>query len=68
MTNQGRTEPSRDAGGQSDRGGPGGAKRKIDEIFGDVLPDTTSDERDPESTGTGRDDWYHENRPPHHER
>lgn len=38
-------------------------------VFGDVLPDTTADER-----GDGdadRDDdrelWYRENRPPHHE-
>ena len=40
-------------------------RRRLDEIFGDVLPDVTGDER-----GTGRppddDHWYLENRPPHH--
>nr|WP_198151788.1 hypothetical protein [Kibdelosporangium sp. MJ126-NF4]CEL19319.1 hypothetical protein [Kibdelosporangium sp. MJ126-NF4]CTQ94882.1 hypothetical protein [Kibdelosporangium sp. MJ126-NF4] len=42
-------------------------RRKIDEIFGDVLPDTTKDERDPESEpGKRDDDWYLRNKPPHH--
>jgi hypothetical protein len=39
----------------------------LDEIFGDVLPDTTSDDRDP-TPPTPTDDWYTENRPPHHDR
>jgi hypothetical protein len=42
-------------------------QRLLDEIFGDVLPDTTGDERgsgDPE--GRYSEDWYRENRPPHH--
>ncbi|QWF81896.1 hypothetical protein [Amycolatopsis sp. CA-230715] len=43
-------------------------RRALDKIFGEVLPDTTSDERDPDPR-PGRDDsWYHENRPPHHDR
>lgn len=42
--------------------------RKLDEIFGDVLPETTSDEREPDATRSSRDGWYHENRPPHHDR
>lgn len=42
--------------------------RKLDEVFGDVLPDTTSDERDPGTSRAGGEDWYHENRPPHHDR
>ena len=41
-------------------------QRVLDEIFGDLLPDTTSDERGPVSTHD--DDWYLENRPPHHDR
>jgi hypothetical protein len=41
-------------------------RRLVSDPFGDVLPDTTGDERDPESGG--RDDtWYRENRPPHHD-
>jgi len=39
----------------------------VDEVFGTVLPDTTSDERDPEPPDTRDDDWYERNRPPHHE-
>ncbi|TCO58387.1 hypothetical protein [Actinocrispum wychmicini] len=38
-------------------------RRKIDEIFGDVLPDTTSDEREPDPE---QEDWYQRNKPPHH--
>ena len=37
----------------------------LDEIFGDVLPDTTKDEMDPTPAKT-EDDWYEQNRPPHH--
>lgn len=43
-------------------------RRRLDEVFGDTLPDTTSDERD-EGDRTERDDandeWLRENRPPH---
>jgi hypothetical protein len=44
-------------------------RRRLAEVFGDVLPDTTSDERDPESADTSsttRDDWYRDQVPPHH--
>jgi hypothetical protein len=44
------------------------ARRRLDEVFGDVLPETTSDERDPQSPNTDDDAWYLENRPPHHDR
>ncbi|PSL54151.1 hypothetical protein B0I31_107206 [Saccharothrix carnea] len=38
-------------------------RRRLAEVFGDVLPEDSSDEPRP----TGRDDrWYEENRPPHH--
>ncbi|MCT2582957.1 hypothetical protein [Actinophytocola gossypii] len=40
----------------------------LDEIFGDVLPATTSDEREPEHPSGDRDAWYERNRPPHHDR
>jgi hypothetical protein len=33
-------------------------------VFGDVLPDTTSDERG--GSAEDRESWYRENRPPHH--
>ncbi|MBM7858321.1 hypothetical protein JOD27_002098 [Lentzea nigeriaca] len=35
------------------------------EVFGDVLPETTSDERGA-APAEDRDAWYVENRPPHH--
>ncbi|WP_020670234.1 hypothetical protein [Amycolatopsis nigrescens] len=41
-------------------------RRQVDAVFGDVLPDTTSDERDPEAARENTDSWYLENRPPHH--
>jgi hypothetical protein len=50
---------------------PGRAPRRrerIDDVFGEVLPETTSDERTRESTGGSLDSWYLENRPPHHDR
>jgi hypothetical protein len=42
--------------------------RSVNKIFGDVLPDTTADEREhgPSDTGGHHDDWLLENRPPHH--
>ena len=43
-------------------------RRRLDRVFGDVLPDTTSDERDPDQRTGHPDDWYRENRPPHHDR
>lgn len=41
---------------------------RLEQVFGTVLPETTSDERDDDgrsSTGTS-DSWFLENRPPHH--
>ena len=40
----------------------------VNAVFGDVLPDTSADEREhgvPDS-GADHDDWLIENRPPHH--
>jgi len=48
--------------------GDGERRRRVDEIFGDVLPETTSDERDADQRTGHPDDWYRENRPPHHDR
>ncbi|QFU86105.1 hypothetical protein [Amycolatopsis sp. YIM 10] len=42
-------------------------RRRLEEVFGDVLPETTSDERPQEPSGD-TDSWYYENRPPHHDR
>ena len=35
-------------------------------VFGDVLPDTTADERDQGAAESGNDDWLRSNVPPHH--
>jgi hypothetical protein len=43
------------------------AARRLAEIFGDVLPESTSDDRDPQTAHRGDDSWYTENRPPHHD-
>lgn len=44
-------------------------KARVDEIFGDTMPETTSDERDP-GVRRGEDDpndaWLRAQVPPHH--
>jgi len=43
-------------------------RRRLAEVFGEVLPDTTSDERDdePGAEGMARDRWFQDQVPPHH--
>ncbi|MDO9495588.1 MAG: hypothetical protein Q7J48_07785 [Nocardioides sp.] len=44
-------------------------KRRLAAVFGDVLPDTTSDEREPGSSSDGSsssDEWLKAQVPPHH--
>ncbi|MFD4644268.1 hypothetical protein ACFWN2_43645 [Lentzea sp. NPDC058436] len=41
-------------------------RRRLAEVFGDVLPETTSDERGGSGGAEDREAWYRENRPPHH--
>ena len=45
-------------------------RKRLAEVFGDVLPDTTGDEREPEGgsarSGTTSDAWLREQVPPHH--
>lgn len=42
---------------------------RVHRVFGTVFPDTTDDERtdEPPTRDAERDDWYRENRPPHHD-
>ncbi|WP_433292162.1 hypothetical protein ACQPZQ_04015 [Pseudonocardia sp. CA-142604] len=49
---------------------PDRKRRRLDEVFGDVLPTTTSDERDArdEPVSTTSDEELLANRPPHHDR
>jgi hypothetical protein len=44
-------------------------RRLRDEVFGDVLPETTGDERSlgaGETDSGGNDEWLRSNVPPHH--
>lgn len=44
-------------------------RRRIAEVFGDVLPDTTSDEREAGAPSSERDageEWLKQQVPPHH--
>lgn len=44
-------------------------RRLREQVFGEVLPDTTADEREPEPRGggeSGNDEWLRSNVPPHH--
>lgn len=43
-------------------------RARLAEVFGDDLPQTTSDERDPDAARAGRDadTWLREQVPPHH--
>jgi hypothetical protein len=43
-------------------------RRRLAAVFGDVLPDTTSDERDPEAPDAeaAGDRWLRAQVPPHH--
>ncbi len=45
-------------------------RRRLAAVFGEVLPEQTSDDRAPSSGSSGAsgkgDDWYREQVPPHH--
>jgi hypothetical protein len=41
-------------------------RRRIADVFGDVLPDVTGDDRPDQAGRSPEDHWYLENRPPHH--
>jgi hypothetical protein len=44
------------------------SRRRLAEVFGEVLPETTGDDR-PElgAPADAEERWYNENRPPHHD-
>ncbi|WP_248580369.1 hypothetical protein [Nocardioides sp. InS609-2] len=43
-------------------------RKRLAAVFGDVLPDTTNDERDPDEAASevGSDAWLRAQVPPHH--
>jgi hypothetical protein len=66
---EGRAQP--DSGAQRSEETEWQRRRRLAAVFGDVLPDTTSDERDPETTAEASsedagDRWLRSQVPPHH--
>lgn len=41
-------------------------QRRLAAVFGDVLPETTADEREHDQPRTGSDEWLKSQVPPHH--
>ena len=42
-------------------------RRRLDEVFGDVLPEQTSDDAaEPDSRADGSEEWLRRQVPPHH--
>ena len=42
-------------------------RRRLAAVFGDTVPEQTSDDRDPREPSAGKgDDWYRAQVPPHH--
>jgi hypothetical protein len=59
--------PAGRAGDNREGESEAGRGRRLDEVFGDVLPETTSDERDEREAGSDSSDrWLREQVPPHH--
>ena len=66
-----RTTPAADESPVDAGGGRGRTvdRRRLDEIFGDVLPSVTQDEMTDDtdrSAEADRERWYRDNTPPHH--
>ena len=64
-------DPGRDTGEGESGGETAPGKRPIDRarlarIFGDVLPETTRDERGPGEERSGSEEWLRRQVPPHH--
>jgi hypothetical protein len=59
-----------DSGGAPDRSAREESRRqrRLAEVFGDSMPDTTGDEREPDGSREGHDQekWLREQIPPHH--
>jgi hypothetical protein len=62
MPEESRPAAKRDVESDSER------RRRLAAVFGDVLPDTTQDERDPDASSDddAQDRWLRSQVPPHH--
>jgi hypothetical protein len=45
---------------------PERVRRRLDDVFGDVLPDVTRDEASDSRDEQPGEEWLRSNRPPHH--
>ena len=62
------TSPGGAPAGPSPSGLPDRLRRRLDDVFGEVLPDVTRDEAtDGDRAPERDDDWLRANRPPHHD-
>jgi len=41
-------------------------RRHLDEVFGDVLPEQTNDDTEPQTQSDGAEEWLRRQVPPHH--
>ena len=63
------TQPESPQDREKDREKDWERRRRLERVFGDALPDTTSDEREPGPSPDGEDPgerWLREQVPPHH--
>lgn len=62
--------PTDEADREAEREADRKRRRRLAAVFGDVLPDTTSDERDldttPQADDEAQDRWLRSQVPPHH--
>lgn len=58
MTDESREKPEQET--------PWQRRKRLAAIFGDVLPETTGDERGDRDDSGKPDDWYRQQVPPHH--
>lgn len=60
-------DPTLSAGEEVDDTAEAARRRRREQVFGEVLPERTSDDRDPGTErGGGHDEWLRNNVPPHH--
>jgi len=68
VTGPDRPEPSSADDTADEAADEAARRRRLAEVFGDPLPETTSDERDDDGRAAEsvRDEWYRDQVPPHH--
>ena len=65
----GGAQPGKSSQPEKPSGDDASRRRRREQVFGDVLPETTGDEREQgagEPERAGNDEWLRRNVPPHH--